>query len=431
MKLLSFLILQPGLFCTAWFVHYAAEMRRPLFYSLLSLTVLDMFWILNNSVLDVPSMFINTIGYPICYILLPLFFAKPSIRVRAISVQILLATMPFLICMIADFLLHKFAEPMDLDLAAFYDPRTGSYMILSVVLNLINCLAMFGTVKFLGRILSNVQEEKHLLWFIMIPLSQLILITILTCLYFYKDDPVNAPMLTGLAVLLCIGSDVACLFGFRKYKRMQHANRQMAEVQHQLSLQTEHYRDLQDDILKINEIRHDLKNQLQSALYLMKQGNTQEADSQLDLLNRALSQKVGSQYSENLMADAVLSEKARVCEEKNIQLLISAPIPQQTAIESAYLCSAFSNLLDNAIEGTLHSASPAGPIDLSCDIHGEYLTISCINPGNMPTAKKNRQLLRTHGLGLDILEEIAKKYNGRFHTEWNNGIFKADLTLKL
>ena len=431
MKLLSLLILQPGLFCTSWFLHYTAEIRRPLLYSLLSLTVVDILWIFNNLVLDVPSMFINTIGFPICYILLPLFFTKPSIRVRAISVQLLLATLPFLICMIMDFLLHRFADPLGLDLTPFYDPRTVSYMSLSIVLNLINCLAMFGTVKLLGRILSHVQEEKSLLWFLMIPLSQLILIIILTRLYFYKDDPVNAPMLTDLAVLLCAGSDIACLFGFHKYKKMQHANRQLAEVQHHLSLQTEHYRDLQDDILKVNKIRHDLKNQLQSAIYLMKQGNVQEADSQLDLLNLALSQKVGSRYSENLMADAVLSEKAKICERKNIHLLISAPIPQHLNIESAYLCSAFSNLLDNAIEGTLHSPNPAGPIDLSCDIQGSYLKIFCKNPSRIPKKEKNTELLRTHGLGLEILEEIARKYDGSFHTEWNNGFFNSYLILKM
>ena len=291
---------------------------------------------------------------------------------------------------------------------------------------------MFGTSRLLGRLLSTpVKEGKSLLWFLMIPLSQLILITMLTNLYFYKDDPINAPMLTGIAVLLCVGSDIACLFGFRKYKRMQQASIHLTEVQHQLDLQAEHYQNLQSDILKVNEIRHDLKNQLQSALYLIKQGNTREADSQLELLHRELCRKVGTRYCENPMVDAVLNEKARTCEENNIRLLVSAPIPPQVPIENAYLCSAFSNLLDNAMEGTLHSSNPTGPIDLSCDIHGDYLTISCSNPGNMPDKKKSTQLLRPHGLGLDILKEISRKYSGSFRTEWNDGIFKAYLILKL
>lgn len=429
--MLSFLILQPAVFLTAWVLQYAAPIRRPLFYSLLSTVVMDALWLLNNVVLDAPTVAINALGYPICYFILPLIFGMPSGRVRAIAAQMLLATLPLLLCMLMDTLLHCLAEPLGLQLAEFYDPESLSYAAVSLVLNGVSCLVMFGGAKILGRILSPLQESRSLLWFLTIPTSQLILIAMLVNLYFYRGEPVSASALTGLGVLLCVGSDLACISGFRKYQKMQQAGQKLEEVRHQLVLQTEHYRDLQSDILKINEIRHDLKNQLHAALYLMDQGNYQEADSQLEHLDRELSKKVGSQYCENLMIDAVLSEKAETCREKRISLLASVPVPQQLNIENACLCSAFSNLLDNAIEGTLQSASPEGPIDLSCDIRGSYLIISCKNPGNKPAAKGNAQLLRTHGLGLDILQRIAETCGGSFQTHWENGIFYANLILKV
>ena len=429
--ILCALVLQPVIFCTGWFLKDIVKIRKPLTYTLMTLLFVDIGWVIINFILSERNIFLEILMYPAIYFTALLVYGDSSQRLRALLVQALFIYTPTVVSIGMGMIVMPIISYTGADASDFISIQGKYYLPISALVNSVCVFLLWGESRILRILLQPAQETKRLLWFLFIPLSQIVLVTMYGNLFFLGSQYTGEISSYIFAVLLCIASDIACISGYRKFSRMQNSERELTEVRHQLQMQSEHYRDLQEDILKVNEIRHDLKNQLQSAVYLIKKGNTQEADSQLNLLSQELSRKVGTQYSENLMVDAVLSEKARICEEKNIRLLISAPIPQQMHIENAYLCSAFSNLLDNAIEGTLRSDHPSGPIDLSCDIQGSYLTISCKNPGNKPTEKKNTQLLRTHGLGLRILKEIANKYDGCFHTEWISGIFKANLTLKI
>lgn len=62
--------------------------------------------------------------------------------------------------------------------------------------------------------------------------------------------------------------------------------------------------------------------------------------------------------------DAVLSDKAMLCREKGVALTISTELPAELPIESTHLCSIFSNLLDNSIQGVLNSDTAQKQIEL-------------------------------------------------------------------
>ena len=429
--ILCVLALQPAIFCTGWFLKDVVRVRKPLTYTLLTSVLVNVGWVLNNLILPERNIFLEILMYPAIYFTCLMIYVDPAQRLRALLVQALYIYTPTVASLVMGMMILPIIRYTGADARDFLDMQGRYYPWISLLINTACVFFLWGESRILSLLLQPAKESRSLLWFLFIPLSQIVLVTMYGNFFFLGSQYSGELSSFIFAVLLCIASDIVCIIGFRKYSRLQKAARELEETRHQLQLQTDYYRNLQTDILRINNIRHDLKNQLQSALYLMKQGNTPEADRQLELLNRELCKKVGSRYSENLMVDAVLTEKARACEEKNIRLLISAPVPQQVRIESAYLCSAFSNLLDNAVEGTLHSGHPEGPIDLSCDIQGPYLTISCKNPGNQPREKKNTDLLRPHGLGLDILREISRKYDGSFHTDWKDGIFQANLILKI
>ena len=100
-------------------------------------------------------------------------------------------------------------------------------------------------------------------------------------------------------------------------------------------------------------------------------------------------------------------------------------------IENTHLCSIFSNLLDNSIQGVLNSDGAQKIIELQASVRGNCLMIRCANPAKKPLRNQRHDPLRTHGLGLGILNTIASKYNGTLNTEYLDGSFRTDLRIPL
>lgn len=428
--LLAFLAAQPGGFCASWFVQNVVPMRRPIAYTLFMTALADAVWLTGIGILKSTNSYLFVIALPVIGFLGVLLYGDPAHRMRTALVQMIFWCVPTILSMAVGVVLLPAVERAGGQLSDFTEVQGKYYVYISLLLNIIIVFVLWGLSEFLSRLLRPVREQSNLFWLISVPMSQIALLTLYADSFFQRGAYYGEYPAFVVAAILCIAADAACIFGYRRYRVMEMATIKLREAESQMQLQAEHYRNLQEDILTVNQIRHDLKNQLQAACYLLEQGNAREVREQLDLIDLRLSEKVGSRYCENLMVDAVLTDKARLCREKGIRFQVSALVPEQIAMENAYLCSAFSNLLDNAIAGTLKSDSPAGPIDLSCDIQGDYLRITCKNPGRQQEKKRKTDLLREHGLGLGILEKIAEMGEGSFHLDQENGSFRAVLILR-
>ena len=174
-----------------------------------------------------------------------------------------------------------------------------------------------------------------------------------------------------------------------------------------------------------------LSNQLQAAYYLLEKGESDSVRSQLDLLKNSIADRVGPRFCSNLMVDAVLSEKAELCRQSGVQLEASVMLPREIPIPNAHLCSIFSNLLDNAIQGVLAQEDRTTPIRLCADLKQGFLLIRCENPARPPQKRRNDDPLRAHGLGLTILQQLAQRYDGSLKTSYQEGQFKVELMLSL
>ena len=78
----------------------------------------------------------------------------------------------------------------------------------------------------------------------------------------------------AFGVLLSIVADVVFVFGMWKVQQSEELRQQVRMANEQLDVQTDYYRQLQESILTVNQIRHDLNNQLQAAYQLMDSGET-------------------------------------------------------------------------------------------------------------------------------------------------------------
>lgn len=270
-----------------------------------------------------------------------------------------------------------------------------------------------------------------LLCFLPIPVSQTILINIINRVLPIVHNVDGIILSYFLAILLAVAADIVFFVGVHKIRQVSQLHEQVRFANQQLDVQAGYYQQLQDSILTVNQIRHDLNNQLQAAYHLLESGETALARCQLDQVQDSLRQQVGSRFSSNLMVDAVLQDKVKRCRDNGIALTVNAEIPQELPVENAHLCSIFSNLLDNSIHGTLESGAAEKKISLQAAVRNNCLIIRCTNPSLKPHRLQNRDPLRLHGLGLEILKRIASQYNGSLNTEYQGGWFYASVFLPL
>lgn len=284
--------------------------------------------------------------------------------------------------------------------------------------------------RILRRIFTGRRFSVWGLCFLPIPISQGIILNLVNRMRPYTSNVLGMDPAFAMAFLASVAADIGFFYGFRRIQRAEQLREQVRMAEEQLEIQNGYYRQLQDSILTVNQIRHDLTNQLQVAYALLEQGEQDKARFHLDQIQSGVRDRVGPQFCPNLMVDAVLSEKARLCREMGIRLDINAQLPQELPVESVHLCSAFSNLLDNSIHAVRDISDCEKYIDLRTALHADCLIIRCTNPSAPPANRKGtKDPLRLHGLGLDILRRIAKEYHGSLEAEHHNGLFEVTLIL--
>lgn len=283
----------------------------------------------------------------------------------------------------------------------------------------------------LKRSFADRQFSIWILLFLPIPVSQGVILNLITRMRPYTNNVLGMDPAFAVAFLASVAADIGFFYGINRIQKAERLREQVRAAEEQLEIQNSYYRQLRESILTINQIRHDLTNQLQAAYALLEQGQQDKARSHLDQLQTGIRERVGPKFCPNLMVDAVLSEKDRLCRELGIRLDINAQLPHELPIESTHLCSAFSNLLDNSIHAVRSISDGEKYIELRTALHADYLIIRCTNPASAPVLREiSKNPLRPHGLGLDILSRIAEEYHGSLDTEYHSGLFEANLILR-
>ena len=426
--LLVLLLMQPICICVFYNVHRILPMKQPALYCLLSALTMDLLWILDHMLLPEPSALVNILILLAGFCYLPFFAVKDQKFLSLFALSILVC-ITLIILNLVGLLLLFFAPALNIDPRQFTDFQDPVYLWRMALDNLLVLPSITLLAWAMSRFRSMVFETKKLLWCLSIPLSQAAVLDLLNDQLCHAGDP-NSIYLLFFAAFLCIAADFASILGYRKISELQLMADQGRQAEHQLKVQNEYYQEMQENIMRVNRIRHDLNNQLKTAYYLLEQGHPEQVRQQLDTLQSCVQDHIGTSYCENFLVDAILKEKSAHCQKLGIPLELHMLVPADLKIESAHLCSTFSNLLDNCIAAAKNAGPDSGPIILRSDIHKGYLTIACSNPSVPPQKQARKDILRRHGMGLEILGRLAKLYDGSFQTSYADGRFHVTMMLK-
>lgn len=201
-----------------------------------------------------------------------------------------------------------------------------------------------------------------------------------------------------------------------------------------LVAQQEHFKELEAREENTRKFRHDIKDHLYVIRDLMEKGNI---NAGREYVQRTV-QKIDSLHIvtlKNKAVDSIVNHYFLVASAKEIFIEISGRLPDAVFIDMYDLCTIYSNILRNAIEGADRERDDR-KIFLDTTYDDKFLYITERNvcskeivfrDGVPISSKKNR---KEHGYGLKNIIETVHKYDGEVSFGKSSGEYSISILLK-
>lgn len=204
------------------------------------------------------------------------------------------------------------------------------------------------------------------------------------------------------------------------------SKQEVLEQENQMSaLREVYYTSIKQEQIQLRTLRHDLRNHLSALQGLLATDNSKEAEEYLKDLSGSMAFIQGREYTQNEIANIVLSSKALQMKSAGIEPDFSVQLPKDLPISAPELCALLGNALDNAIEGVVNSIDKT--VCLRAHINKGMFMLKvqnaiggAVNPDFSTTKADNK----SHGFGLAGMREIAQRYGGTLEAEAQNEKFE-------
>ncbi len=231
------------------------------------------------------------------------------------------------------------------------------------------------------------------------------------------------------ALVICMISDIALFIAIRGMAQRSELKAKNSMLSQQIELQKQHYSDITEQYKIIRRIRHDISSHLYTIEILLKEGQYEKAREYSTEVSEACRYKPNLGSCENPVVDAFLFSRSEELKADGYDIQMQVSIPAVTGINDADMIVGLGNILNNATEACQSLGKKQ--IYLSARMDKGYLSIIERNPTGGDTDTKKRRIPELErGIGLHILNDLAKKYDGSFEYSIENNEFKASLILK-
>ena len=200
-----------------------------------------------------------------------------------------------------------------------------------------------------------------------------------------------------------------------------------------MEMQYKNYQLSKENIDMVNQKYHDLKHQIN---LLKTQAYVGKSTSYLEKMEREIRVYETQNKTGNQILDAVLTNKAMICQNKEIELKFIVDGGALSFMEDMDVSALFGNMLDNAIESAeKQQEKQKRLIWLYVTKEKQFVRIRTENycdekirfKNGMPvTTKKDRRL---HGYGMKSIKSTVEKYHGSVVAAQENNWFEQKILL--
>lgn len=293
--------------------------------------------------------------------------------------------------------------------------------------NVISNLFLFSLVLILEKIFSGIKAPKmnltHWLAIILVPIGSIVI----TALIFLSDLNIYS---TIIIVLILLVINVLIFYIYDVLIRYYENKHEKDFLIQQNKAYKNQFKIINESRNNLRRLRHDMKNHIYAMQIMVENKKFDELSYYLRQALETLQSKKEYVNSGHLEVDSILNYKLFAAETAGAVLDLTVKIPDIIEIKSFDLNVILGNLLDNAIEALEKNTKKNLKIDIELERAILYVTIanSCnknLSP-KLATTKTDKQ---NHGIGLESVNAIVQKYDGKMNVSHKNGVFTVSLML--
>lgn len=241
----------------------------------------------------------------------------------------------------------------------------------------------------------------------------------------------NSTLVLTISFLTFLVADIVYLYFMADLEKKAALEREVSSLKYARQLEEQHFKQIEEKRYEVAKIRHDINNQLASIKSMVHSRHIEQAEELIGELENTVRNTQEYRYCSIPVVNAVISEKNKEAEKYGIQLVTKIDIPDSAGITQHHLCSAFANMIDNAIRAERGFTEKDSDrkiinVDAVSDSVSVYITVRNYVSGVEISREDDSSL---HGYGQQILGDIAQIYSGRFEKSEKNGEYTCTLIL--
>lgn len=235
------------------------------------------------------------------------------------------------------------------------------------------------------------------------------------------------------ATLLYI--NIMVFFLFDRFAALAKISADKIALNQQIAYQEHHYVQLADMYSMDRTLRHDMKNNIRTALYLLDNKDEHDLRTHLNGLSESIGAIEKMTYTNNTAMDSILNIKIAELAAAQIKFDYEIAVPQGLKISFQQSTILFGNIFDNAKEACLDLPSDQRWVHLHMSYLPNILLIKLRNPTQKPPEIDNGRMVTTkrshqdHGLGLLSVQRVADDFHGIVTTEHHDKQFEITIML--
>lgn len=272
--------------------------------------------------------------------------------------------------------------------------------------------------------------------FLIMPISSLVILTIFFDTVVRHLSQVEA-IIMGSAVMgsLLVFTIVLLLVVYRELanKESEYIAKNMQE---QLEIQFNHYKQLEEINGETRALKHDMKNHMLCLKALLDNNKNDEATRYLANITAQIETLDMKINTGDTIIDAVLQQKCKEAQKNEVILEIEGKFIGELPLDSIDKCTIIANALDNAIEACLKIPDPVKrKIQVIIGYNKNYIFITVknrvgekikINNNVIKTSKNNK---KDHGFGLENIKTSLRDYNGYLNIYYEEDTFVLEIAI--
>ncbi len=263
---------------------------------------------------------------------------------------------------------------------------------------------------------------------------------ILECLEVVFSLAFNAYFIALMSLIQNTCAAMAIIILVVEFLRRSTETRTMVAVLEERGRATrEEYHRMLDAESATHSLRHEMSHHLTALMGFIREKENERAEEYITSVVKELNDLPVFRYSKNTIVNVIAGSYLDRAAKAGIQIKHSLAVPEKLTIQDEDLSVFLSNMLQNALEAC-ERMDPASEryIQVSMNVHGNYLAISCMNSMS-PEAEKasdaeqqRRRLGKyKHGYGLKAMSNIAEKYGSILNIEKTSSEFSVKTILNM